>query len=535
MTSCVLFRLTDLRLHDNVTLARAIADATTNNKTLLPMFVWDTRFLGLAPTQQHQSLPSRIGTTWHFGFPRLSAQRQRFLLESLVDLKSQLQKLKSDLVVIVPPHNVALSDYISAQIVPSLQNGSDGGVSVFMGADSPCYEERILERELSECTGFSLKLVKDNHTMLSMSAVEGRVPDIYTQFRSNIERSASAKSDISFPAVALPLPSPTKLPSSPVNVVMEHTLSLEDLESLLKSCPANKSQPSVSFPFKGGETAALARLKAYMSGPIAKYKETRNGLLGSDYSTKFSPYLAWGCLSARTIIHAMRPLTAKAQDGTYWAWFELLWRDYFYFVARDYGNMLFYPTGLTDTPVKAGYTHAPTNPKFVAWCEGRTGVPFVDANMRELKATGFMSNRGRQNVASFLVKDLGVDWRLGAEWFEAMLLDHDPCSNYGNWLYVAGWGNDPRQATEGDGRYFNVLKQARDYDPKAEYVLAWCPELHGHPNPHAPWTRTGVFGSDNLYARRPICMGKGWDRHLEVRAESGKKEGNGRHRVPKKF
>ena len=77
--------------------------------------------------------------------------------------------------------------------------------------------------------------------------------------------------------------------------------------------------------------------------------------------------------------------------------------------------------------------------KFEAWAEGRTGVPFVDANMRELKQSGWMSNRGRQNVASFLVKDLGLDWRLGAEWFESQLLDHDVCSNYGNWNYAAGW------------------------------------------------------------------------------------------------
>ena len=76
--------------------------------------------------------------------------------------------------------------------------------------------------------------------------------------------------------------------------------------------------------------------------------------------------------------------------------------------------------------------------KFEAWAEGRTGVPFVDANMRELRHSGWMSNRGRQNVASFLVKDLGLDWRLGAEWFESQLLDHDVCSNYGNWNYAAG-------------------------------------------------------------------------------------------------
>ncbi|MGB1216647.1 MAG: FAD-binding domain-containing protein, partial [Saprospiraceae bacterium] len=109
---------------------------------------------------------------------------------------------------------------------------------------------------------------------------------------------------------------------------------------------------------------------------------------------------------------------------------------------------------------------------FHLWSEGRTGIPFIDANMRELNQTGFMSNRGRQNVASFLVKDLKVNWQIGAEYFESLLLDYDPCSNWGNWNYVAGVGSDPRE-----NRYFNILSQAKRYDPDGEYVRTWLPEL----------------------------------------------------------
>ena len=109
---------------------------------------------------------------------------------------------------------------------------------------------------------------------------------------------------------------------------------------------------------------------------------------------------------------------------------------------------------------------------------GRTGYPFIDANMRELLHTGFMSNRGRQNVASFLVRDLGLDWRLGAMHFERLLLDYDPASNYGNWQYAAGVGSDPRE-----DRYFNIVKQASSYDPDCEYIRLWCPELSALPNP----------------------------------------------------
>jgi len=111
------------------------------------------------------------------------------------------------------------------------------------------------------------------------------------------------------------------------------------------------------------------------------------------------------------------------------------------------------------------------------WIEGRTGVPLIDANMRELSATGFMSNRGRQNVASFLVKDLKVNWQMGAEYFESLLIDYDPCSNWGNWNYIAGVGSDPRES-----RYFNILSQARKYDPEGKYIRQWLPELSEVPN-----------------------------------------------------
>ncbi len=98
-----------------------------------------------------------------------------------------------------------------------------------------------------------------------------------------------------------------------------------------------------------------------------------------------------------------------------------------------------------------------------------------------------MSNRGRQNVASFLTKNLGLDWRMGAEWFESLLVDYDPCSNYGNWNYIAGVGNDARFF-----RWFNILKQSEQYDPDGEYIRHWIPELRSVPNAfiHAPWTMT---------------------------------------------
>jgi deoxyribodipyrimidine photo-lyase len=110
--------------------------------------------------------------------------------------------------------------------------------------------------------------------------------------------------------------------------------------------------------------------------------------------------------------------------------------------------------------------------KLKRFCSGRTGLGLIDAAQRELYLTGYSSNRARQNVASFLAKHLNIDWRLGAEWFQCMLVDYDTANNWGNWQYVAGVGNDPRE-----GRLFNPVKQALDYDPKGEYIKTWVPEL----------------------------------------------------------
>jgi deoxyribodipyrimidine photo-lyase len=107
-----------------------------------------------------------------------------------------------------------------------------------------------------------------------------------------------------------------------------------------------------------------------------------------------------------------------------------------------------------------------------SWIDGQTGVDFVDANMLELKLTGFMSNRGRQNVASYLCNDLKIDWRYGAAYFEQQLIDYDVCSNWGNWAYLAGVGNDPR-----GNRYFNIEKQAQDYDKYKDYRKLWLADF----------------------------------------------------------
>lgn len=206
-------------------------------------------------------------------------------------------------------------------------------------------------------------------------------------------------------------------------------------------------------------------------------------MLELDDSSKFSAYLANGCLSPRSIAaEVLRYEDARvANQSTYWMIFELLWREYFRLIERKHGSRLYRPGGLRGTPIPWRNNDS----LFECWTRGKTGYPLVDANMRELAATGFMSNRGRQNVGSFLTKNLGIDWLRGAEWFESLLIDYDVASNYGNWAYVGGVGNDARGF-----RFFNILKQSRDYDADGSYVRHWLPELADVPTEHvhSPWT-----------------------------------------------
>ncbi len=152
-----------------------------------------------------------------------------------------------------------------------------------------------------------------------------------------------------------------------------------------------------------------------------------------------------------------------ANDGSYWLWFELLWRDYFRILHLKWGRRLYSARGLGDAPAPQHH-----QPSFQKWCLGETGESIVDAGMRELRATGYLSNRLRQVVASYLIYDLNGDWRAGAAWFESQLIDYDVYSNQGNWLYIAGRGTDPR-----GGRRFNPQKQANDHDSDLSYRSIW--------------------------------------------------------------
>jgi deoxyribodipyrimidine photo-lyase len=223
--------------------------------------------------------------------------------------------------------------------------------------------------------------------------------------------------------------------------------------------------PRSAFPYNtqrwhAGEESALAHLREYLaSRRVDTYKATRNGLIGTEFSSKFSPWLAHGNITARTITTALWDYEDEhgVNDGTYWLWFELVWRDFFAFRAKQ--------RGLTpcDTMERAR-----TNPQFLAWTSGTTGAAFVDAAMKELRVTGWLSNRMRQIVASYLINELRLPWQWGEAWFAMQLIDYDPASNEGNWRYIAGQGADPR-----GGRHFSIEHQQKMYDPSGSYASYW--------------------------------------------------------------
>jgi len=457
-TSIVWFRQ-DLRLHDN----EALTDALASAPTVIPVYVFDERTFG--------------GKTTRFGFEKTAAHRLKFIIESVEDLRKSLRDRGSDLVV-----RVGKPEDIVAQIAREHRAGY-----VFCNRERTKEEVQVqdaLESNLWEI-GQELRFVRGKmllHTA-DLPFPVTHTPDTFTQFRKEVEKIVPIRK---------PFPIPTEGYSDLTDIIElgeMPTLSDFGLKEIARDERA-------CLTFVGGETAALERLEHYFEGTasLARYKETRNGMIGADYSSKFSPWLAQGCLSPKYIHFKIKEFESKhkANESTYWLIFELMWRDYFRLQMKKHGDTIFLKGGTKGEPRE----DLNEDEKLLrVWMEGRTGIPLIDANMRELAATGFMSNRGRQIVASFLINDLKISWQMGAEYFESMLIDYDPCSNYGNWNYIAGVGADPRE-----NRYFNILSQARKYDPEGDYIRHWIPEISMLP-------KDGIHQPDNIPAHEAEEIG----------------------------
>jgi deoxyribodipyrimidine photo-lyase len=233
---------------------------------------------------------------------------------------------------------------------------------------------------------------------------------------------------------------------------------------------------------RGGETAARAVLERWLADGLPRYGQDRGGTeLAHERTSRLSPYLHFGCVSPLECIVRARDVAGSEP------WIrELCWRDF-------YAQLLHaHPETSTEDLHDRDYGRGGDGPELEAWRAGRTGYPLVDAGMRQLLREGWMHNRVRLVTASFLVKDLGIDWRHGARHFEDLLLDGDVASNRGNWQWVAGTGVDHTQG----GRIFNPTLQAKRRDASGEYVRRYVPEL-AHldaPAVHEPWTVGGADG-----------------------------------------
>lgn len=451
----------DLRVHDNPCLLKACQETDA----LLPVVIEDW----------HRTTPTR------WGYTRKGTHRWAFETQALAGLAQSLQACGSGL------YQIALSDAVCNTSSDAQDHTHD---PVTVGVDAlidvakrlgitTVYGEALFapheQREDAQLKDAGINFIKiDQSALLRTSDLPfsiDKTPLMFTDFRKVVE----AADVVPRAPLASPLAAPQSLPKLPNIEAASNRLRLFESRDTdaLPEFDERSAFPYQRAPWTGAETHALEHLARYFGSDLPQtYKGTRNGMMGTDYSTKFSPWLATGALSPRQVYAALVDHEQQfgANDDTYWIWFELLWREHFRLLMQRYGSRLFVRAGLAKQPppVNPNLTDKKAQARLEHWIAGKTGQPFIDAGMRELAGTGYLSNRMRQNVASYLVNDLEVDWRAGAAWFEHALIDYDVSSNQGNWAYIAGVGTDPR-----GGRRFNPAKQARDYDPENTYQKYW--------------------------------------------------------------
>ena len=428
----------DLRLHDNEALSNALKQADE----VIPVYVIDPRvFLDKTP----------------IGYPKTGVFRIKFILESLQNLKDNLQSRGADLIVRTGYPEEVLFNLVrdlDASWVCCNRERTSEEVTVQDRLEKQLW---TIGRELRYSRGKMLLHTQDLPFPVT------HTPDTFTQYRYQVERIVPVRT---------PIPIPDHISWSDLGIDVGTIPTLEDLGF---QSPA-RDKRSV-FPFIGGETAGLERLNAYFHDfdQFYHFKDSRKNLVTLGESSKFSPWLEQGCLSPKQVYAAIldKEQVSGVTESTNCLFLELLERDYFRLVAKKYGNALFQLQGMTPFS-------SPSNRRdmeaFERWATAQTGVHLVDAAMNELNSTGYLSNRGRQITASYFVYELQLDWRMGASYFETQLIDYDPCSNYGNWINLAGLGPDQK-----GGRVLNLDAQVIKYDPTGQYVRQWLPNLHDIP------------------------------------------------------
>ena len=419
----------DLRTIDN----HSLYNACRENEKVIGIYCLDPRHFETTP----------------FGFKKTEKFRTKFLLQTLHELQQNLLE-----------KNIRLLIYYGypEQLIPEIS--AKYQIDTIYSQNEWTSEEILVEQEIRNLITVNWKTYYDQFLFHPDDVPFddwGKIPEVFTDFRKQLEKKIRVRPTVSISA-------------KPQSNLIEETTPIPGLEDL--GHEDFKQPEKTAFPFRGGEIQAKKRIKEYFwdSNKLSVYKKTRNGLVGKNYSSKLSAWLANGSISARTIYWEVQQYEKKIvkNEDTYWLIFELIWRDYFKYISLKHGNKLFKLNGILKKEYKWNQ-----NPKALnQWINGNTPEHFVNANMIELQKTGWMSNRGRQNVASYWAKEWIQDWRIGAAYFESLLIDYDVHSNYGNWIYNAGVGNDPRD------RKFNIKRQAEMYDADGKFQKMWLiPEL----------------------------------------------------------
>ena len=415
----------DLRLHDNATLMEAIKE----NDEVIPLFCWDEKYMD----------------SLQFGFSRMGKIRKAFLKKVLEDLHQQFKSIGGCLLLNQGSQLEVFEALVSQYSIHKVYTKKQVGI------EEKRENDRLKNFLLSKGIDFEVYSTSTVYHPSDLPFSMSSIPEVFTKFRKTVEKEAVVRQPILAPS-SIACPTISK--------------DLQEIDAVIQNLQLDSRH---ALPELGGETAALKYLNTYLfeKQHILHYKDTRNELIGIDFSSKLSQWLSLGCISPKLIYHEIKRFEHEvtSNDSTYWLIFELLWRDFFRFSFKKHPLHYFQLHGILGKSERK-----PTKNSDIidSWVLGETPNSFVNAAMKELKATGWTSNRMRQIVASYFIYDLEQDWRIGAAYFESQLIDYDVSSNWGNWAYIAGVGNDPRA-----GRQFNTEKQEEHYDKEKRYQRIW--------------------------------------------------------------
>ena len=429
----ILWFTRDLRLHDHPAL-RAALDRC---ERVVCVFCLDDRLLGGR---------------------NASGPRTQFMLECLAELR---ERLEGSLVMRQGPPERELVE---------LAREVDAGEVHFTADSGPFARRRMTRvwRALEEagvepCAHPGLHAIDD----LTAAATQKGKP--YTVF------SPFYRSWLKMPRREV-LDRPRSLPALPPGVRKGRIPTLAELGM----------EQEVEEPMPGGEVAARERLSRFISAGVGEYTDNHDAL-GRDKTSRLSPYLHFGCISPREIEERLP--RGKGPDAFRR---QLCWRDFYHHVLRHFPDNA---KAEFQERYRGQISWNEDEQHFRAWCDGQTGYPLVDAGMRQLRREGFMHNRARLVVGSFLTKDLGIDWRAGERWFMRLLLDGDEANNNGNWQWIASVGVDPQPLFR---RIYNPARHMERFDPEGDYVRRYVPELGPVPDRwlREPWTMPEEIQND---------------------------------------